>query len=105
MRQDIEKYKRIQRSGWRRPKGKQSKQRRKVKGKGPMPCIGYKKPEKEQPILVTSLNNVKNFAGKKIILSSRIGIKKIIEHLEELEKLDVINKERIEKAKSLKKGG
>ncbi|WGI17218.1 50S ribosomal protein L32e [Methanonatronarchaeum sp. AMET-Sl] len=48
-RQESQKRKRVK-NKWRRPKGIQSKQRKEIKGKPPLPKVGRKKPEEERGI-------------------------------------------------------
>jgi len=39
-------FKRIAKKGWRRPRGKDSKQKRKIRARGPRVEIGYRQPRK-----------------------------------------------------------
>ena len=89
---------------WRRPRGRQSKMRKKRFSYPVMPCAGYGSPKKEsglingkKPILINNvqdLTNVeKNFV---LIISRRIGAKK---------KMDIIKKAQERNMQILNLGG
>lgn len=95
---------------WRRPKGRHSKLRRKIKGKGKVPGIGYKKsgnvrflhPSGKREFYITNLSElekiIENHKNKlnliALRLNSRIGKKKRIEILNKAESagLKILNK-------------
>jgi len=56
-RQESQKHKRVK-NKWRRPKGIQSKQRKEIKGKPPLPKVGRKKPEEKRGIHPSGYNEV-----------------------------------------------
>ena len=56
-RQESQKHKRVE-NKWRRPKGIQSKQRKEIKGKPPVPKIGRKKPEEIRGTHPSGYNDV-----------------------------------------------
>ena len=101
---------------WRRPRGKQSKLRKHIKGKGFIPRPGYGSPKAVKAmhpcglkeILVHNLKELQNIDPKKECarFSSTLGIKKRIEILKfaNENKIKVLNPQRIEKpVKKIKK--
>ncbi|RZN60224.1 50S ribosomal protein L32e [Methanonatronarchaeum sp. AMET6-2] len=56
-RQESQKRKRVK-NKWRRPKGVQSKQRKEIKGKPPLPKIGRKQPEETRGLHPSGYNEV-----------------------------------------------
>ena len=89
---------------WRRPKGRDSKMRLKMKGYPVSVSIGYKKSKKESgkikgliPINVSNLNDLKK-ANKNtaLILSSKLGSKKRIDLIKKADemKLTILNVRR-----------
>lgn len=79
---------RVSRSGWRRPKGNQSKQRRKFLNRGAMPNPGYGTPKSLRGLhpcgkletVITNENELKNFDPKIycVKISSKVGSRKRI---------------------------
>lgn len=87
---------------WRKPKGRQSKLRKQVKGRPKLPKIGFRKPKEErgkikindklyEPVLIKNVNDLKKInPGKQIgIVASGVGKKKREEIAKEAEKLGV----------------
>lgn len=96
-------YKRVSRSGWRRPMGKDSKQKRKEKSRGKRPNVGYGQPREIRYLhpsgfLEKRVFNVNDLAGldsKKhaIRISSSVGKMKRLEIIKKAQemKLKVLN--------------
>ena len=86
VRQDAHKKKKLEEK-WRRPRGIHSKLRRKFRGKGKHPSIGYSSPKKVRgltreglkPVLVHNLNELKTLRDGEGAVIARIGLKKKIE--------------------------
>ena len=88
-RQEAHRRKRIARSGWRRPKGVQSKLRRYHKSKGERVRVGYRTPREVRGVLANGkkpmvVNNVAEMEALDTktyvaILSSRVGMRKRVE--------------------------
>lgn len=82
---------------WRRPRGMHNKVRLRIKGHIKAPSIGYGNKSQLKGLykgqvkykLVTSLNDLKNLDAKAIIISNKIGLKKKIQLLNEIKKLDI----------------
>lgn len=83
---------------WRRPKGTHSKMRKKVKGRGKMPNIGYKNPEEIRgkhpsgyfPVLVHNVKELKEINPKKeAAIIAKIGEKKREKILKEADKMKI----------------
>lgn len=89
---------------WRKPKGSDSKVRKKKKGKPRMPTIGYRSPKKVRgllknglkPILIHNLKELEEIKEKDvaIIISSTIGKRKREEIIKRAEEkgLKILNK-------------
>jgi len=79
-------FKRIGKLGWRRPRGKDSKQKRKEKARGPRVEIGYRQPKKIRylhpsgfkDILVFNVNDLEKLDNKvdAIRVGSSVGKRK-----------------------------
>lgn len=93
-----EAYKRIKDS-WRKPKGSQSKVRKRKKGKIKMPSIGYGAPKKLRylhpcglrEVLVHNLKEVEKVNPKEeaIRISAKVGRRKRIEIMKKAEELGI----------------
>ncbi len=92
------------RSKWRRPKGRQSKMRKKKGGSGRVVLIGYGTPNKAMPTLVKSMNDLKSAQGA-IILSGTLGLKKAKLIIEEAKKrnIRIVNTAKIKNIKKREK--
>lgn len=108
VRQSAYKLPRLSKSGWRAPKGGQSKMRRKFKGKRKQPSVGYRSPKKIRgftregfkPILVKNLKDLEKIKENEItIIAKTVGLRKKIQLLEKIKekKLKVANVKNIEK--------
>src|SRR3989344_1681946 len=102
IRQQARIFKKIANTGWRAPKGMHSKLRRKRKGKGLLPSIGYAAPKKFRglsregliQVTISKITQLENLTKKHgIILSRSLGIKKRLELLKKIKEmgLRVIN--------------
>ena len=94
LRQEGNRYKKLG-MNWRRPKGLQSKLRRKVKGAGNTPNIGYRKPKKDRFLHPSGkreflVSNLKELEGaptdSAIRIGSTVGMKKRTEIEKEAKK-------------------
>ena len=70
--------KRKKKQKWRKPTGRDNKMREKRKGYPKTVNIGYKKPEKEKPILVNNISDLEKVKSKNVIIR-KVGRKKRIE--------------------------
>lgn len=106
MKKKIPKFKRQQplkrlKDTWRRPRGKDSKMRKGIKGKPKMPKIGYKSSQvsKTVPIIrnKNDVNNLDTKTVKEIIISKTVGKKKRMEIIEIVEGrgIKVLNKGKL----------
>ena len=108
VRQDKNKKRRLK-TGWRKPKGYQSKLGKRKRGKGAVVSVGYSKGKNKKDIIIIrsldDLNKIKNIEGKenKIILVGKVGLKKKIMLFNEAEKIgisfDNLNKKKIDEIK------
>ena len=94
-RQSSHRKKRLGKS-WRKPRGIDSKQKKGKKAKGAKPNIGYGSPKKTRgtkETLVRNLNDLEK-SENRIIIASRIGMKKKKEIIEKAteKKLEIINR-------------
>ena len=107
LRQEAHKRKKLGKK-WLRPKGRDSKMRRKMRGYRRTPSVGYASPRKVKGLtrdgfierVVETMKDLKNISKEEIIiLSRRLGLKKKILLLKEIEKqgLKVGNVEDIPK--------
>lgn len=107
LRQEAHKKKKLAKN-WRRAKGLDSKMRRGLRGYRSLPKVGYASPKKVRGLtkdglkerVVETLNDLKNVASDElIILSRRLGLRKKVLLLKEIEKtgLEVGNVEDIPK--------
>jgi len=97
IRQDSNKYN--FQSGWRKPRGLQSKLRLRKKGHSKIPKVGYGSPKATKgldkfnlmPVLISNIKEIKsiNRDSNSIILSSKMGNKSKIKILEECKKLNI----------------
>ncbi len=98
-RQQSKILKKLSRSGWHAPKGMHSKLRRKRKGKGLLPSIGYSSPRKFRGLTrqgliqtrvseVSQLNNLTKKAG--IIMSRTLGARKKLELLKKIKESNLV---------------
>jgi len=107
--------KRVSRTGWKKPRGTDSKQRKGKKSRGKHPKIGYrqaktirgKHPSGFEEIMITNLKNLQEINPKTqaIRLSSSLGYKKkqqIIKKAEE-QKIKILNKGVTKPKKKIKK--
>ncbi|MBI5347449.1 MAG: 50S ribosomal protein L32e [Candidatus Aenigmarchaeota archaeon] len=111
-RQDYFRYKKLG-AKWRRPKGRQSKMRKAKAGNHKTPSVGFRGPMAGRykisgkiPVVVRGLPDIGKLDGEKIaIISSGIGMKKMLQVSEELEKrkIAIANPKRVKKAIRLKK--
>jgi large subunit ribosomal protein L32e len=91
-------YKRVKPS-WRKPRGRQSKIRAKLKGKLKMPTVGYRAPKRLRylhpsgfkEVLVHNVNELLKVDPKKEVvrISSKVGKKKRNEILKKAEELKI----------------
>jgi large subunit ribosomal protein L32e len=106
MKKKVPKFKRQQplkrlKDSWRKPRGKDSKMRKGIKGKPKMPKIGYKSPAKpKDAIVVRNKADIEKLDSKKfksVIISRTVGKRKRIEIVESAEKagIEVLNKGKI----------
>ncbi len=102
IRQDAHKFKRLSRTGWRKPKGWHSKMKNSFAGHRKMVSAGFRTAiagrgliDNLAIILVKSLDGLKSLDAKKhcIIIASAIGLKKKLEIIEEAKKksLKILN--------------
>ncbi|MBI2499259.1 hypothetical protein HYV88_03390 [Candidatus Woesearchaeota archaeon] len=107
IRQQARIFKKIANTGWRAPKGMHSKLRRKRKGKGLLPSIGYASQRKFRglsreglmQVTVSKVSQLKDLTKKHgIILSRSLGIKKRLELLKKIKELglNVLNIHKID---------
>ena len=99
---------------WRRPRGKQSKLRKHIKGKGFIPNVGYGTPKAVRglhpsglkEILVSNLNQINDIDPKKqcIRMARTVGIKKRIEimNIAKEKEIRVLNPQRTVKPEKKK---
>jgi large subunit ribosomal protein L32e len=109
--QDYFRYKRLKKR-WRKPKGSQSKMRKKKSGSPPLPNIGYGSLSKMKgriyglvPLLVKNASDLEKATKDNIIiLSSTLGLKKAYELGEKAKKLGLtlLSTKKIKKGKSRK---
>ncbi len=93
-RQEYHIRRKLQRSGWRKPRGFHSKMRKQIKGKHPIVRVGYKNPEaiRESVVCVNNLLELKAAKGaehKTVVISGAVGTKKRIELVREAKKIGV----------------
>jgi len=107
IRQQARILKKLSRKGWRAPKGMHSKLRKKKKGKGPFPSLGYASPKELKgltkkgliPILVSEASQLKNLTNKHgLIVLRALGTKKKLDLLKKIKeaKLHVLNIKNID---------
>lgn len=101
-------YKRARKARWRRPRGSQSKMRKKIKFKGKMPSKGYIAPKElrylhpsgYREVLIHSAKELEKIDPKKEAarIAGKVGKRKRIEIMKEAEKLKikVLNPPKIE---------
>ena len=99
LRQMWKAYKRIRKVKWRRPKGSQSKLRKRMKGKGAVVSIGYGSPKEVRGLHPCGLKEVLVHNPKElekvdperevVRISSRVGKKKRIEIIKKAEELKI----------------
>ncbi len=92
---------------WRRPKGHQSKMRRKMKGHRKMPSKGYRNPRElrgmvngEKVFTVRNVEELRNLNdGVQVIISSTLGTKKLSEivKIAKEKKIKILNREKLKK--------
>ena len=92
---------------WRRPKGHQSKMRRREAGHGALPSKGYMNPKKirgtidgQKYTYIENLNDIKSVPDNSlVIVSSNIGVKKMIEifKIAKEKKIKIYNKSKLKK--------
>lgn len=119
-RQEAHRHKRLTKSGWRRPRGAQSKLRRYHKGKGTRARIGYGGPKAvrgltsagKKPVLIVNVSELNNLDKTRsvIIISSKVGMKKRLEIARqasklglEIQNIDVKTYEELVKSKLAKR--
>ncbi len=98
---------------WRRPKGHQSKMRRKESGKGAIPSKGYRSPKSirgtingEKFYYISNKNDLESVSeGAHVIISSTLGTKKMSELLPTIKKkkIKILNKNKLKKIYAVKK--
>ena len=102
--QDYFRYKRLG-AKWKKPKGRQSKLRKRKAGSGPFVRIGYKMPAKPAPVMVKSM---KDMTGKDatVIISSSLGSRKTVLLWEKAKELGIriANMKKVKKALKIAKG-
>ena len=97
LRQDAHKVKKLEKK-WRRPKGRHSKMRFKLRGYRKSPSIGYSSPKEVKylnkkglrEILVNNINDLMNIDNKElniVLLSSNLGLRKRLEILRKAKEL------------------
>src|SRR3989344_5926525 len=97
LRQDAHKVKKLEKK-WRRPKGRHSKMRFKLRGYRKSPSIGYSSPKEVKylnkkglrEILVNNINDLMNIDNKElniVLLSSTLGLRKSLEILRKAKEL------------------
>ncbi len=81
---------------WRKPKGRDSKMRLKMKGHPSAPTVGHKSSRKQaglvhglKPVLVHNLKELEQAPKNSIVLLAKIGAKKKIEIIAEAEKKNI----------------
>lgn len=103
---------------WRRPKGRQSKLRKQVKGRPKLPKIGFRKPKEErgkirindklyEPVIIRNVDELKKIDPEKQIgiVASGVGKKKRNEIAKEAEKRGIrLLNLKIRKRKKKKEG-
>jgi large subunit ribosomal protein L32e len=92
-------YKRAKKAKWRRPKGSQSKMRKKIKFKGKMPSKGYMAPKElrylhpsgYKEVLVYTTKDLEKINPEKEAarIASKVGKRKRIEIMKKAEKLKI----------------
>ncbi len=97
LRQEAHRYKKLGLK-WRRPKGLQSKLRRKIKGNGNIPSIGYRTSKKERylhpsgkkEVLVSNTGDLDSLNKEVVIrIASTVGRKKRIEIINKAKKMNL----------------
>ena len=96
-RQEAHRRKRLTKSGWRAPRGAQSKLRRYHKSKGALVRVGYRLPKVlrglhksgKEPISVATISELENLDKAKqiIIISANVGMRKRVEIVKQAIKL------------------
>lgn len=78
---------------WRKPKGRDSKMRLRIKGHGPSPSVGYKTARKDsgkingvKPVLVYNVNDLSKVDKNSLVIIASVGAKKKMEIIKEAEK-------------------
>ena len=101
--------KRKKKQKWRRPTGRDNKMREKRKGYPKIVSIGYKKSEKEKqkPILVNNISDLKKVKSNNLIIG-KVGKKKRIEIVKKAKEMNLqisnINVEKLlKKSEKIKK--
>ncbi|MFH1631154.1 MAG: eL32 family ribosomal protein [Candidatus Aenigmatarchaeota archaeon] len=112
LRQNWFKYPRLG-TKWRRPRGKQSKQRKSVKGNDNIPSIGFSKDRRfrylirgYRTVLVNSVRDIGNVSqGFAVIIGTGVGKKKALELEGKANEcgLKILNSRKIDSAKKLSK--
>lgn len=102
LRQDMMRHlrlgkKRKKNQKWRRPKGRDSKMRLKMKGYPVSPSVGYKVPQKDagkirgmNPVLVHNVEQLTRILkGNAGMIGSRVGAKKKLEIMKKAEEMNI----------------
>lgn len=97
LKQDAHKKKRLK-NNWRKPKGRHSKLRLNHGGHRKNPSVGYSSPKKVKglnregikEVVIRNIGDLENIKEERVVLSKKIGIKKRLKILEELEKKGLI---------------
>ena len=98
LRRGIHKYLKLGRKKklkWRKPKGRDNKMREKKKGHPKIVSVGYKKPIKQEIVVINNIKELKKDL-KEILISSKVGMRKRQEIVKKAEELGI-------KIKNLKK--
>ncbi len=87
-RQEYHIRKRLQRTGWRKPRGFHSKMRKCIKSKLVKVKIGYGNPKVGEPVAyVSNLNELKATTAKAVMIRGSVGAKKKVELINEAKKM------------------
>ncbi len=115
LRQDAHRFKRLGMK-WRKPKGLQSKLKRKIRGAGNYPRSGYRSPKSTRnlhpsgkpEVLICNITELRKLDDSVVVrVSSKTGLKKRKDIETEAEKMNIriLNPKRVEKKKIIEEKG